>query len=74
MTRIISTILLLSSILLCSGWMSGCASNESALQDNIAEVFDVTTVPVRAGLRQFDNILDGVSGELTDEDYENFVD
>lgn len=58
----------------CVICISGCASNESALQDNIAEVFDVTAIPLRAVLRQTDNVLDNVGGGLTDEDYENFVD
>ncbi|MDX9702327.1 MAG: hypothetical protein RBU23_04680 [Candidatus Auribacterota bacterium] len=72
MIRIASYLLLIAYIAGCAGFLSGCASNESALQDNIAEMFDVTTVPMRAGLRQIDNFLDGIGGGLTDEDYEDF--
>jgi len=57
-----------------SGFINGCASNESELHDNIAEVFDITATPVKAVFRQVDHALDDISGGLSDEDYEDFVD
>ncbi|MCD6460486.1 hypothetical protein J7L67_07470, partial [bacterium] len=53
-------------------FFTGCASSESELQDNIAEVFDITATPVKAVFRQVDNALDDIAGGLAKEDYEDF--
>ena len=56
------------------GLINGCANSESELHDNIAEAFDITATPVKAMFRQVDHALDDLSGGLSDEDYEDFVD
>lgn len=40
--------------------ISGCASNEKELRDNITGVFDAVALPVKVLVRQFDNGFDAL--------------